>query len=165
MEELKQLDVGYGYTADHGETYPFRGKGVGLMPTLEEVLTNFPEQSFLIHIKSNDRMKENVLAEYLSKGKVENLSVYGGDEPIAALKEAQPEMRVMSIETMKSCLLPYIAVGWTGYIPSAWKTHSTYSRKIRSLHVGLSKQICESNGIRWNKSDSRCRGWRLVRRF
>ena len=27
-------------------------------------------------------------------------------------------MRVMSLDTMKSCLLPYIAVGWTGYVPS-----------------------------------------------
>lgn len=38
MEELKRLDVGYGYTADNGETYPFRGKGIGLMPELKEVL-------------------------------------------------------------------------------------------------------------------------------
>jgi glycerophosphoryl diester phosphodiesterase len=28
MKELKALDVGYGYTADGGKTYPFRGKGV-----------------------------------------------------------------------------------------------------------------------------------------
>ncbi len=38
LEELKKLDVGYGYTSDNGKTYPFRGKGVGLMPSLEEVL-------------------------------------------------------------------------------------------------------------------------------
>ena len=37
MEELKKLDIGYGYTADGGKTYPFRGKGVGLTPTLDEV--------------------------------------------------------------------------------------------------------------------------------
>ncbi len=34
MAELKELDIGYGYTADEGKTYPFRGKGVGLMPSL-----------------------------------------------------------------------------------------------------------------------------------
>ena len=28
MAELKQLDIGYGYTADGGKTFPFRGKGV-----------------------------------------------------------------------------------------------------------------------------------------
>jgi glycerophosphoryl diester phosphodiesterase len=122
MAELKQLDVGYGYTADNGKTFPFRGTGVGLMPTLDEVLTHFPEQSFLIHIKSNDPNEGEQLAAYLAKlpkGRTNNLSVYGGDEPIAALKKAQPDLRVMSMATLKSCLLPYIAVGWTGIIPSA----------------------------------------------
>lgn len=122
MEELKQLDVGYRYTADQGESYPFRGKGIGLMPTLDEVLTSFPEKSFLIHIKSNDGMEGIQLAQYLSKYPDErllNLSVYGGDEPISTLKEKLPNMRVMSKQTMKSCLIPYLAVGWTGYVPSS----------------------------------------------
>jgi glycerophosphoryl diester phosphodiesterase len=124
MDELKQLDVGYGYTADNGRTFPFRGKGVGLMPTLDEVLTEFPEEPFLIHIKSNDRNEGLQLSQYLSKysdGRLSNLSVYGGDEPIAALKEELPKLRVMSKQTLKSCLLPYLTVGWTGHIPSSCK--------------------------------------------
>ncbi|WP_227938789.1 glycerophosphodiester phosphodiesterase family protein [Alkalihalobacillus deserti] len=122
IQELKQLDIGYGYTANNGETYPFRGKGIGLMPTLEEVLSHFPEQSFLIHIKSNGPNEGEHLSNYLTKvpdSRLKNLSVYGGDKPILSLKEKLPELRVMSKETMKSCLLPYIAVGWTGYVPSA----------------------------------------------
>ncbi|MBD8499222.1 glycerophosphodiester phosphodiesterase family protein [Paenibacillus arenosi] len=122
MAELKKLDVGYGYTADNGTTYPFRGKGVGLIPTLDEVLTQFPEQSLLIHIKSNDPNEGVLLAQYLSKlstSQLEQLAVYGGDEPIAALREKLPDIRVMSMDTMKSCLLPYAAVGWTGYMPAA----------------------------------------------
>ncbi len=122
MEELKQLDVGYGYTADKGKTYPFRGKGIGLMPTLAEVLEHFPEQNFLIHIKSNDPDEGEQLGEYLanySESRLKNLTVYGGDEPIATLKEALPDIRVMSKETMKQCLLPYLAIGWTGYVPSS----------------------------------------------
>ncbi|MED3574904.1 glycerophosphodiester phosphodiesterase family protein [Cytobacillus praedii] len=124
MDELKELDVGYGYTADNGRTFPFRGKGVGLMPTLDEVLTEFPEEPFLIHIKSNDRNEGIQLSQYLSKysdGRLSNLSVYGGDEPIAALKEKLPKLRVMSKQTLKSCLLPYLTVGWTGHIPSSCK--------------------------------------------
>lgn len=122
MSELKQLDIGYGYTADQGETYPFRGKGIGLMPSLDEVLETFPNGSFLIHIKSNDPSEGLSLAQYLStnsESRLRQLSVYGGDEPTAALKESLPKMRVMSIGTMKSCLLPYIAIGWTGFVPSA----------------------------------------------
>ncbi len=122
MQELKQLDIGYGYTANKGETYPFRGKGIGLMPTLDEVLSHFPEQSFLIHIKSNDPKEGEQLSRYLTKlpnSRLKKLSFYGGDRPIASLKEKLPELRVMSMATMKSCLLPYIAVGWTGYVPTS----------------------------------------------
>lgn len=122
MEELKELDIGYGYTADNGKTYPFRGKGVGLMPTLNEVLGFFPNQSFLIHIKSNDPEEGMQLAKYLSelpKERLSQLTVYGGDQPIEALKNQLPHLRVMSMATLKSCMLPYIAVGWTGYVPSS----------------------------------------------
>ena len=54
LAELKALDVGYGYTADGGKTFPFRGAGVGLMPTLDEVLAAFPGRRFLINVKSDD---------------------------------------------------------------------------------------------------------------
>lgn len=120
--ELKQLDIGYGYTADNGQTYPFRGKGVGLMPSLEEVLSYFPDESFLIHIKSDDPEEGIQLAQFLSKlskERVKQLTVYGGDQPIQSLKEKLPELRVMSMATLKSCMIPYISVGWTGYVPSA----------------------------------------------
>ncbi|MCQ6563485.1 glycerophosphodiester phosphodiesterase family protein [Paenibacillus mendelii] len=122
MAELKKMDIGYGYTADHGQTFPFRGKGIDLMPSLTEVLSHFPDKSFLIDIKSNDPYEGELLAEYLSalpENQQSLLAVYGGDKPIAALKERMPDMRVMSKATMKSCLLPYLAVGWTGYVPNA----------------------------------------------
>lgn len=122
MAELKQLDIGYGYTADQGKTYPFRGRGVGLMPSLDEVLARFPEQSFLIHIKSNDPAEGEQLARYLAslpEERLSQLSVYGGDEPIASLQAKLPQIRAMSKASMKSCLIPYLAVGWTGYVPSA----------------------------------------------
>ncbi|RKQ18388.1 glycerophosphodiester phosphodiesterase family protein [Ureibacillus endophyticus] len=124
MDELKTFDIGYGYTADNGKSYPFRGKGVGLMPSIDEVLSHFPEQSFLIHIKSNDPKEGEQLAEYLSQfpeSRLNQLAVYGGDLPIESLKEIMPNVRVMSKETLKSCLLSYMAVGWTGYVPASCK--------------------------------------------
>ncbi|SEM21010.1 glycerophosphoryl diester phosphodiesterase [Mesobacillus persicus] len=122
MAELKTLDVGYGYTADNGRTFPFRGQGVGLMPTLDEVLNYFPEESFLIHIKSNHPAEGAQLADHLSQlpeERLKKLTVYGGDEPIRTLKEQLPEIRVMSKATLKSCLLPYLAIGWSGYVPAS----------------------------------------------
>ncbi|THG90582.1 glycerophosphoryl diester phosphodiesterase [Alkalihalobacillus alcalophilus ATCC 27647 = CGMCC 1.3604] len=122
MAELKNVDIGYGYTADQGETYPFRGEGVGEMPSLDEVLSEFPEHSFLIDMKSNDFEEGKLLAKKLgalSDERLQLLTVYGGDKPIAALKEELPRLRVMSMETMKNCMIPYMAAGWTGYIPKA----------------------------------------------
>ncbi|RAL24085.1 glycerophosphodiester phosphodiesterase family protein [Thermoflavimicrobium daqui] len=122
MEQLKKLDIGYGYTADGGKTFPFRGKGIGLMPSLDEVLKSFPKESLLIHVKSNDPEEGVQLAKYLSTlsaFRQSKLAVYGGDKPIETLHQQLPNIRVMSKSTMKSCLIPYIAVGWTGYIPDA----------------------------------------------
>jgi glycerophosphoryl diester phosphodiesterase len=42
VDELKKLDVGYGYTANKGNSFPLRGLGLGLMPTLEEALKARP---------------------------------------------------------------------------------------------------------------------------
>ena len=81
MAELKKLDIGYGYTADDGKTFPFCGRGIGLMPSLDEVLEGFPNHSLLIHVKSNDPQEGILLAQYLQKlpaGRLPRLMVYGG---------------------------------------------------------------------------------------
>ena len=122
MAELKKVDVGYGYTADQGKTYPFRGKGVGLMPTLSEVLAHFPKEHLVLHLKSDEQKDGEKLGEYLSLLSDENLGrlvVYGGDRPIAALHERLPQLRVMSKATMIEGLLAYMAIGWTGYVPGS----------------------------------------------
>lgn len=122
MSELKHLDIGYGYTADQGRTYPFRGQGIGLMPTLNEVVERFPDSSLLVHIKSNDAMEGESLADYLSRlpeQRLNQLAVYGGDKPIAVLRQRLPGLRVMSKATLKEGLFAYVAVGWSGYIPES----------------------------------------------
>lgn len=138
MSELKQLDIGYGYTADGGQTYPFRGKGIGLMPSLTEVLSKFPESELLIHIKSNKVEDGELLVSYLEKlpaEQLELLAVYGADEPIRVVKEKLPELRAMSMETLKSCLLPYIGVGWTGYMPSACKNTQLHIPEVYAKYL------------------------------
>lgn len=124
MAELKTLDVGYGYSADNGKTFPFRGKGIGLMPSLNEVLHHFPDRALLIHVKSDDPGEGALLARYLKtlpENRLSRLTVYGGDQPIAALQRELPNLRVMSKATARKALLSYLAVGWTGYMPAAMK--------------------------------------------
>jgi glycerophosphoryl diester phosphodiesterase len=50
LPEIKALDAGYRWTADGGETFPFRGKGIRV-PTLEEILEAFPHTRLNIDIK------------------------------------------------------------------------------------------------------------------
>jgi glycerophosphoryl diester phosphodiesterase len=122
LAQLKALDVGYGYTADSGKTFPFRGKGVGLMPSLDEVLSVFPDRRFLIHIKSNDPHEGDQLASHIAAlppAQRGNLIVYGGTLPIERVRQRLPDMRTMSRASLTQCLLRYIAIGWSGYIPAA----------------------------------------------
>ena len=51
LAQLKQLDAGYHFSPD-GQTFPWRGQGVAI-PTLDEVLTAFPNMRFLIEIKDD----------------------------------------------------------------------------------------------------------------
>lgn len=122
LAELKSLDIGYGYTTDGGRTFPFRGKGVGLMPSLDDVLAAFPGKRFLINIKSNDPAEGRMLAARLGKLSSQQLSLlmaYGADSPIGALHGRLPALRVMSGATLKSCGFAYLALGWTSYVPQA----------------------------------------------
>ena len=122
MSQLKTLDVGYGYTADNGRTYPFRGKGVGLMPSLDEVLTAFPGRRFVINVKSRDPQEGVALAQALQRypaARREGLIVYGGDEPVARLRELMPQMRTASKATLRSCLIRHILLGWAGLVPAS----------------------------------------------
>lgn len=122
LAELKALDIGYGYTADGGKTYPFRGKAIGLMPSLSEVLTAFPRQGLLINVKSNDGDEGRRLADALAqlpRDRLERIMVYGGDRPIRELRRRLPQLRTMSRATLKSCILRYALTGWVGYVPDA----------------------------------------------
>lgn len=121
MAELKDLDIGYGYTADKGQTFPFRGKGLGLMPELAEVFSAFPGKELLINVKDGDVETYQVLCtDYLSRMTKDQLSlitVYGDDNGIDYLREQSPDLRLLSMRMMKKTLLKYELLGFTGYIP------------------------------------------------
>jgi glycerophosphoryl diester phosphodiesterase len=122
MAELKLLDIGYGYTADNGRTFPFRGKGIGQMPTLSEVLATFPDKRLLINVKSRDRSEGEKLAGVLTAlpaQRRQSIMVYGGDEPIEMIRKMVPDVRTISRATIKSCLVSYIGYGWTGMVSHA----------------------------------------------
>jgi len=53
LGEIKALDAGYTWTADKGQTFPYRERGITI-PTLEEVLSAFPNMRLNIDIKPED---------------------------------------------------------------------------------------------------------------
>ncbi|QOZ77406.1 glycerophosphodiester phosphodiesterase [Bradyrhizobium sp. CCBAU 53351] len=125
MAKLKMLDIGHGYTADGGETFPFRGKAIGMMPTLSEVLATFPDKQLLINVKSRDAGEGEKLAAVLNALSAERrrkIMVYGGDEPIDTIRRLAPDVRTISRTTIRRCLLRYFGYGWTGLIPAACRS-------------------------------------------
>jgi glycerophosphoryl diester phosphodiesterase len=119
---LKSLDIGHGYTADGGKTFPFRGKGVGQMPELAEVFAAMPQGRFLVNFKSNEEREGDMLADMISgrpewRGSV--WGAYGGDAPTFRAAERLDGLAVWSRRGLTRCLSRYIAFGWTGFMPSA----------------------------------------------
>ncbi|WP_444892504.1 glycerophosphodiester phosphodiesterase family protein [Microbulbifer sp. TRSA001] len=122
IKDLKKLDIGYGYTFDGGKTFPFRGQGVGLLPTLKEVLLHFPSKQFLINIKSNDPTEADRLDNYLRLHQLpinSRLMIYGGDRPIKRIRQLRPNVLAFSKTSAKQCILRYVLLGWSGYFPEA----------------------------------------------
>ncbi|MEM6806999.1 MAG: glycerophosphodiester phosphodiesterase family protein [Bacteroidota bacterium] len=121
---LQSLDIGYGYSRDAGKSFPFRGKGVGLMPSLEEVLDSFPDKRFLIDIKSNDPKEGKLLAQKLATRLARRrgeLMIYGGRKPVEEVLKQLPDLRHITRPKLKSCLKRYMLLGWIGYVPEACK--------------------------------------------
>ena len=122
LDSLQTLDIGYGYTADGGQTYPFRGQGVGMMPSLDEVLETFPDRRFLIDLKSNEPSDGELLAdrlEALPPARRERLMVYGGGQAVRRVRDRLPDVPTIWPARLKQCLTRYLALGWTSYVPAA----------------------------------------------
>lgn len=122
MSELKTLDIGYGYTADGGKSFPFRGQGAGQIPTLTEVFKALPEGRFLINFKSERREEGATLAVLLRfhpEWRKQVFGVYGGTAPTQETLRLVPGLRGYDRQSTIACLGRYAAYGWTGIVPDA----------------------------------------------
>jgi glycerophosphoryl diester phosphodiesterase len=121
---LRTLDLGFGYSADSGQTFPLRGKGVGLMPRLEDVFDAFPSGQFLINFKSRRIAEGEALANLLNQNPAYRsrvFGIYGGEIPTNAAMKALPGSKGYTRSSLKHCLGTYIAMGWSGYVPNSCK--------------------------------------------
>jgi glycerophosphoryl diester phosphodiesterase len=121
LAELKKLDIGYGYTADGGKSFPFRGKGVGLMPTLEEVLRALPRQHLLINFKSKDPEEADAVAAAFKRAAVKidaRYGFYGGsDKVLERMRMLAPKAWIWT--QVEACSRGYIKSGWSERVRAA----------------------------------------------
>ena len=128
MAYLRTLDIGYGYTADGGATFPFRGQGVGLMPTLREVLEAFPGRRFLINFKSAEADEaDRVLAylEAMDNADLARLAFYGA-APADRIRELRPDLVTTGRRQLMACAKSYMLTGWFGNVDDACRNRIVF---------------------------------------
>ena len=116
---LRSLDLAYNLDDGTG-SFPLRGKGIGLMPSLTEVLNDGMDGRFLINFKSSRAVEGTALATLLDDPnmRAQVFGVYGGAQPTNAATAALPDLRGFDRSVVKDCLIQYVALGWSGHTPT-----------------------------------------------
>ncbi|MFT4037352.1 MAG: glycerophosphodiester phosphodiesterase family protein [Thermomicrobiales bacterium] len=120
LADLQRLDLGYGYTADGGATYPLRGQGVGLLPSLTQVLAAFPDGNFILDDKDGDAATQALLRAYLGGLPPDaraRLRYWGSD--YAGVQAAAPGVTpyLATRAQLRACLGDYLWMLATGSLP------------------------------------------------
>lgn len=124
LAELKALDIGYGYTADQGRTFPFRGKFEGAMPSFEELAAAMPRYGkLMINFKSKDPREADLIAAKLKAVGRDPVRAgdgfYGHSGPIDRIAELYPDAWAWNQDAARQCSEDYVAYGWTGILPES----------------------------------------------
>ena len=122
LAELKRLDVGYGYSADGGRTFPLRGRGVGGMPTVEEALREVRGRRLIFNFKSKDPGDADLLVAAFGRAKVEidgKFGFYGDPAVTGRMKQLVPDAWTFGQAEAKACLTDYVKFGWTSHVPAS----------------------------------------------
>lgn len=117
MLQLRDLDMGYGYSADGGKTFPLRGKGVGMLSTLDDVLADMPRAHFLYRVNGAMPDEGERLAarlRMLGRDPVTAGDAFTGNEAaVAALGEAFPGAWTVRRSAADACTGDYRLTGWS----------------------------------------------------
>ncbi len=71
MEELLSFDAGYHFTPDSGKSYPYRGKGVTMLP-FEEALLKLPDMRFNVDLKTKGTRLADQFISIIRRHKAED---------------------------------------------------------------------------------------------
>ncbi len=124
LAELKALDIGYGYSADGGKSFPLRGKGIGQIPTVEEGLAALPRHPILFNFKSKNAGEADQLFAILRASGRDYAQLgdafYGAQGPVNRIRQLAPKNWAFNLkDEAKACTRDYVIYGWTGIIPES----------------------------------------------
>ena len=128
LAQLQALDVGHGYTADGGRTFPFRGRRQDRIPSLEEVLAALPSSPILFNFKSRWPGEADLLAAALKKAgrdvEEQGDAFYGADRPVKRIRQLYPKAWAWSMDEAKACTKDYALYGWTSVVPESCRNRT-----------------------------------------
>jgi glycerophosphoryl diester phosphodiesterase len=133
LAELKQLDAGYRFTADRGQTFPYRGQGITI-PTLDEVIAAAPAHRFLIEIKGGEGAVDAVV-KVIREAQAESRFLLASINPMHMhrLREVAPEIGACFDYSNAMVMLKTLREGdWDQYTPPC---------AMLCLSQGLEKQF------------------------
>jgi len=93
LAELQRLDAGYKFSPDGGQIFPFRATGV-VIPTLTEVLRDFPQLRFTVEIKQTEPpIEAQVVTIIRNSGRAEEVILASEhDRVLARVRTLAPEI-------------------------------------------------------------------------
>jgi glycerophosphoryl diester phosphodiesterase len=93
LADLQQLDAGYRFTPDGGQTFPFRGQGSNI-PTMAEVFETFPDLWINIDIKQETPSLVKAFADLICQHNVAERLCVGSfsNQTVADFRRACPEV-------------------------------------------------------------------------
>ena len=133
VNELQELDAG-SHFKDAAGGFPFRGKGVTI-PTIEDVLTQFPGVLTSLEFKDNSGPAPQVLCDLLRKTR-RTSSVYissDTDPPVEEFKQLCPEVTTTVTDAMVPIMLAAQKSGtpWCSPVPIGQPPYSADRRPTR----------------------------------
>lgn len=123
LAQLQALDAGFGYSADGGKTFPLRGLGKGLIPSLEDALATTGDTALLFNLRFGDAATASrFVAALKASGRdpVARRDAFSGPEAaLAPIRAAWPAVLAYSDAAVADCTRAYLWQGWLGLTPAS----------------------------------------------
>ena len=133
LTQLQALDAGYRWSADGGQSYPYRGQGIRI-PSFAEVLEGFPDTPKVIEIKVADVGMEALLCDALEAHQQRDRVIVGSfyDRSLQLFREQCPGVATSAGPGSVRLL---VALNWLGL--GSLLSPSYQALQIPEQHDGL----------------------------